>query len=80
MLIIDFLFLVVGCLFESIRNTRKYFLLAASSRPEKSCYRRSQCRSPTLADQVLVDIPHTESVMFGTEFTYLKTVDVTCYF
>lgn len=35
------------------------------------------CQSPMLFDCVLLDIPHEESLMFNSKFTYLLIVDVT---
>lgn len=35
-----------------------------------------KCQSPLLSDQVLLDIPHVEGVMFNIKFTYLRTIEV----
>ncbi|KAF1459983.1 Poly [ADP-ribose] polymerase 12, partial [Pygoscelis antarcticus] len=35
------------------------------------------CQSPILSEQVLLDIPCMEGVMFNIKFTYLKIVDIT---
>lgn len=36
----------------------------------------NDCMSPIPSDQVFVDIPHMEAVMFNITFTYLKNFDL----
>jgi len=40
------------------------------------CLQTACCQSPILSDQVLVDLPCMEGIVFSIRFTYLKIVDV----